>query len=56
MYSKVSKDSCIVQKYGGTSVANKERIYDVAERVVGLYNEGWRKIALVVSAQSGKTN
>lgn len=56
MYSKISKDSCIVQKYGGTSVANKERIYEVAQRVVGLYREGWKKIALVVSAQSGKTN
>ncbi|HET6514857.1 MAG TPA: aspartate kinase [Thermodesulfovibrionales bacterium] len=45
----------IVQKYGGTSVANVERIKAVAERVVGTAREGHR-IVVVVSAMAGETD
>ncbi|MBI4823401.1 MAG: aspartate kinase [Nitrospirae bacterium] len=45
----------IVQKYGGTSVANAERIKAVAERVVKTVNEG-NKVVVVVSAMAGETD
>lgn len=47
--------SLIVQKFGGTSVANPERIKAVAEKVAKLKNEG-HDIVVVVSAMSGETN
>ncbi|MES2744144.1 MAG: aspartate kinase, partial [Bdellovibrionota bacterium] len=49
-------DTPIVQKYGGTSVGSLERIDSVAQRVAAQYAEGFRKIAIVVSAMSGETN
>ena len=45
----------IVQKFGGTSVANPERINDVAERIARYHKSGHQIIA-VVSAMSGETN
>ncbi len=45
----------IVQKYGGTSVANVERIRAVAERVAKTVKEG-NKVIVVVSAMSGETD
>jgi len=45
----------IVQKYGGTSVANTERIKAVAERVVATAKQG-NKVIVVVSAMSGETD
>jgi len=45
----------IVQKYGGTSVANPERINKVAERVARKYHAG-NQVVVVVSAMSGETN
>ncbi len=45
----------IVQKYGGTSVADTGRIRAVAERVVRTAKEG-NKIAVVVSAMAGETD
>lgn len=45
----------IVQKYGGTSVANVERIKAVAERVVKTAKDG-HKVAVIVSAMSGETD
>jgi aspartate kinase len=45
----------IVQKYGGTSVANIERIKAVAERVVATIKQG-NKVVVVVSAMSGETD
>src|SRR5215475_9821085 len=45
----------IVQKYGGTSVANPERIKDVAARVAKYRAQG-DKIVVVVSAMSGVTD
>ncbi|MCA1938385.1 MAG: aspartate kinase, partial [Dechloromonas sp.] len=45
----------IVQKYGGTSVANPERIKNVARRVARFRAEG-HQVVVVVSAMSGETN
>lgn len=45
----------IVQKYGGTSVANPERIRNVARRVA-LYKAMGHQVVVVVSAMSGETN
>jgi aspartate kinase len=45
----------IVQKYGGTSVGNVERIKNVARRVAKWHDAG-HKIVVVVSAMSGETN
>ena len=47
--------SLIVQKYGGTSVANVERIKAVAERVAKTIEEG-NHVIVVVSAMSGETD
>ena len=45
----------IVQKYGGTSVGNTDRIKNVARRVAKYHAQGDR-IVVVVSAMSGVTN
>jgi aspartate kinase len=45
----------IVQKYGGSSVANTERILNVAQRVIDTYNEG-NSIVVVLSAQGDTTD
>src|ERR1044071_4015438 len=45
----------IVQKYGGTSVGNPERIKNVAMRVAKYHAKG-DKIVVVVSAMSGVTD
>lgn len=45
----------IVQKYGGTSVANPERIRSLASRVKRFKDAG-HQIVVVVSAMSGETN
>ena len=45
----------IVQKYGGTSVGNVDRIKNVARRVKRYQAEG-HQIVVVVSAMSGETN
>jgi len=45
----------IVQKYGGTSVADLERIRNVARRVLKTQKEG-HEVVVVVSAMSGETN
>ena len=47
--------SLVVQKYGGTSVANVERVRNVAKRVVAALDAGDR-VAVVVSAMAGETN
>jgi aspartate kinase len=44
-----------VQKFGGTSVADLDRIRAAALRVKAVYDEG-HEVAVVVSAMSGKTN
>ena len=45
----------IVQKYGGTSVANAERVMNVAHRVTETYKEG-NAVIVVVSAQGDTTD
>ena len=45
----------VVQKYGGTSVANADRIKNVARRVAAYRSKG-DQIVVVVSAMSGVTN
>jgi aspartate kinase len=45
----------IVQKYGGTSVGNPERIQNVARRVLATQQAG-NKVVAVVSAMSGVTD
>ncbi|HWD21116.1 MAG TPA: aspartate kinase [Verrucomicrobiae bacterium] len=45
----------IVQKFGGTSVANPERIKNVAARVAKYHGEG-HQVVVVVSAMSGVTD
>jgi aspartate kinase len=47
--------SLIVQKYGGTSVGNPERIKNVARRIIATQEQGHRVVA-VVSAMSGVTD
>jgi aspartate kinase len=56
MYTTLSKSTPIVQKYGGTSVGTTERIKNVAKRVAAQYQDGWTRIAVVVSAMTGETN
>ena len=43
----------IVQKYGGSSVANAERVFNVAKRILATQKEG-NDVVVVLSAQ-GKT-
>jgi aspartate kinase len=45
----------IVQKYGGTSVADSERIKAVAERVIATRNAG-HDVVVVLSAMAGETD
>ena len=47
--------SRIVQKFGGTSVADVERIRNVARRVICEVDRG-NEVAVVVSAMAGTTN
>jgi aspartate kinase len=47
--------SLIVQKYGGTSVGNPERILHVARRVIATQEAG-HQVVVVVSAMSGVTD
>jgi len=45
----------IVQKYGGTSVGDPERIKRVARRIAKTYDQG-HKVVVVVSAMTGQTD
>lgn len=45
----------VVQKYGGTSVGDVERIRNVARRVVNTRNQG-HEVVIVVSAMAGETD
>ena len=47
--------SCIVAKFGGTSVANPERIMDVARRLVAYQDQG-NQVVAVVSAMGKSTD
>jgi aspartate kinase len=56
MYSSLEKDTPIVQKYGGTSVGDPQKIKQVAHRIAKLHRIGYTRLAVVVSARSGVTN
>ena len=45
----------VVQKYGGTSVRDAERVMNVAKRVTDTYKEG-NNVVVVVSAQGDTTD
>ncbi len=45
----------IVQKYGGTSVADPDRIRNVARRVINTYEQG-HNVVIILSAMSGVTD
>ena len=45
----------IVQKYGGTSVGNVDRIRNVAKRVIRTYDRG-HEVVVIVSAMAGVTD
>ena len=47
--------SLIVQKFGGSSVANAERVFNVAKIVTDTYKKG-NKVVVVVSAQGDTTD
>jgi len=56
MYALSERTASIVQKYGGTSVGNAERIKAVAARIARQWRAGYRHLAIVVSARAGETN
>ncbi|MDH3878913.1 MAG: aspartate kinase, partial [Desulfobacterales bacterium] len=45
----------IVQKYGGTSIANLERIKNVASRVAKTHDQG-NAVVVILSAMAGITD
>lgn len=45
----------VVQKYGGSSVANTERIFNVANRIIEAYDKG-NQVVVVLSAQGDTTD
>ena len=45
----------IVQKFGGSSVANTERIFNVAQRIAETYKEG-NEVVVILSAQGDTTD
>jgi len=47
--------SLIVQKFGGSSVANAERVMNVARRIVDTYKQG-NSVVVIVSAQGDTTD
>ena len=47
--------SIVVQKYGGTSVADLERIQNVAQRVIKTYDQG-NDVVVILSAMAGVTD
>lgn len=51
----IKKMSLIVQKFGGTSVANTERLQNVADIVTSTYKAG-NQVVVVVSAQGDTTD
>ncbi|HAN44468.1 MAG TPA: aspartate kinase, partial [Ruminococcaceae bacterium] len=47
--------SLIVQKFGGSSVANAQRIFNVASIITDAYSKG-NSVVVVVSAQGDTTD
>ena len=40
----------VVQKFGGTSVANTDKLYNVCKHIIKEYDKG-NKVVVIVSAQ-----
>ncbi len=55
LYTSGKDMALIVQKFGGTSVGNVEKIQAVADRVVAEYKKG-NQMVIVLSAMSGETD
>lgn len=53
--TRIDSKNIIVQKYGGTSVANAKRILNVAQRIINTYKTG-KKVVVVLSAQGHTTD
>ena len=51
----LSRNKIIVQKFGGTSVANAERLLNVAKTIISAHNTGYH-VVVVASAQGGMTD
>ena len=47
--------SLIVKKFGGSSVANRDRVFNVANRIIEDYKNG-NDVIVVVSAQGDTTD
>ena len=45
----------VVQKFGGSSVANAERVFNVANRIIETYNKG-NDVIVILSAQGDTTD
>ena len=45
----------VVQKFGGSSVANAERVFNVAKRIADTYKQG-NEVVVVLSAQGDTTD
>lgn len=56
MYAHFHPLTPIVQKYGGTSVGNAAKIKAIARRVAHQWRQGYKNLAIVVSARAGETN
>ncbi len=52
---KTEENMLIVKKFGGSSVANKERVFNVANRIIEDYEKG-HQIVVVLSAQGDTTD
>jgi aspartate kinase len=55
VFRRIDFMALIVQKYGGTSVANLEKIRNVADRVIRA-KEGGNNLVVVLSAMAGETD
>jgi aspartate kinase len=55
MTSEIQAMSLIVQKFGGTSVADIKRIRNVAQRVIKTYDQG-NDVVVILSAMAGITD
>ena len=55
VFRRIDFMALIVQKYGGTSVANLDKIRNVADRVIRA-KEGGNNLVVVLSAMAGETD
>ena len=55
MMEVIDKMALVVQKYGGTSVKDAERVMNVARRITDTYKKG-NSVVVAVSAQGDTTD